>query len=40
MEDRPPAEVACDLGVSVNAVHIAKSRVLRHLRDELGEDGC
>lgn len=32
---RPAAEVAAELGVSVNAVHLAKSRVLRRLRREL-----
>jgi len=32
---RPAAEVAAELGLSVNAVHLAKSRVLRHLRQEL-----
>jgi RNA polymerase sigma-70 factor (ECF subfamily) len=35
MEDQPPEEVARTLGLSVNAVYIAKSRVLRRLRDEL-----
>lgn len=38
MEDQPPAEVAKSLGISANAVYIAKSRVLRRLRDELGEE--
>lgn len=38
MEDQAPAEVAKQLGVSANAVYIARSRVLRRLRDELGED--
>jgi RNA polymerase sigma-70 factor (ECF subfamily) len=33
--DRPAAEVALELGISVNAVHVAKSRVLRRLREEL-----
>jgi RNA polymerase sigma-70 factor (ECF subfamily) len=32
---RAAAEVAADLGVSVNAVHLAKARVLRRLRQEL-----
>lgn len=34
-EDRPAAEVAAELGISVNAVHLAKARVLRRLRREL-----
>ena len=33
--DRPAAEVADKLGVSVNAVYLAKSRVLARLRREL-----
>lgn len=32
-----PADVADDLGISVNAVYKAKSRVLRRLRSELGD---
>jgi RNA polymerase sigma-70 factor (ECF subfamily) len=32
---RPAADVAGELGMTVNAVYIAKSRVLRRLRDEL-----
>ena len=35
VNDRPAAEVAAELGLSVNAVHLAKSRVLRRLRQEL-----
>ena len=35
LNGRPPEEVAAELGVSVNAVYLAKSRVLRHLRAEL-----
>ncbi|MCA9119833.1 MAG: sigma-70 family RNA polymerase sigma factor [Planctomycetaceae bacterium] len=35
VHDRPPAEVASQLGMTVNAVYVAKSRVLRHLRREL-----
>ena len=35
MEGRPAAVVAADLGISVNAVYLAKSRVLRRLRQEL-----
>jgi RNA polymerase sigma-70 factor (ECF subfamily) len=33
--DRPPAEVAAELGISVGAVYVAKSRVLNRLRQEL-----
>jgi RNA polymerase sigma-70 factor (ECF subfamily) len=33
--DRKPADVAEALGISVNAVYLAKSRVLRRLREEL-----
>lgn len=36
MGDRPAAEVASQLGLSVSAVYAAKSRVLRRLRQELG----
>ena len=32
-----PADVADELGVSVNAIYLAKSRVLRRLREELGD---
>jgi RNA polymerase sigma-70 factor (ECF subfamily) len=32
---RPAAEVAQELGITVNAAHLAKSRVLRRLRQEL-----
>jgi len=35
VHDRPPAEVAAELGITVNAVYLAKSRVLRCLRQEL-----
>jgi RNA polymerase sigma-70 factor, ECF subfamily len=35
MRERPAADVAAELGISVNAVYLAKSRVLRHLRSEL-----
>ena len=37
VDGRLPADVAADLGVSVNAVYKAKSRVLRRLRELLGE---
>jgi RNA polymerase sigma-70 factor, ECF subfamily len=35
MMDRPAADVAAELGVSVNAVYLAKSRVLSRLRQDL-----
>ncbi len=35
VESRPAREVACELGITENAVYIAKWRVLRHLRQEL-----
>ena len=35
VQDRPAKEVAEELGLTVNAVYLAKSRVLRHLRHEL-----
>jgi len=31
----PPADVAAELGLSLNAVVLAKSRVLKRLREEL-----
>ncbi len=37
VEDQPPAEVAGHLGMSVNAVYLARSRVLRRLREALGD---
>lgn len=37
VDRRSPAEAASELGLSVNAVYLAKSRVLRRLREELGE---
>jgi RNA polymerase sigma-70 factor, ECF subfamily len=37
IEDRVPKEVANELGMSPGAVRVAKSRVLRRLREELGE---
>lgn len=36
LEDRAPIEVARELGVTVNSVYLAKSRILRRLRDEIG----
>jgi RNA polymerase sigma-70 factor (ECF subfamily) len=35
VDEAAPADVAAELGVSLNAVYKAKSRVLRRLRDEL-----
>ena len=32
---RPAAEVAAELGITVNAVYLAKSHVLRRLRQEM-----
>ncbi|MDR3634441.1 MAG: sigma-70 family RNA polymerase sigma factor [Isosphaeraceae bacterium] len=37
VEDRPPADVATQFGVSAVAVRKAKSRVLRRLREEVGD---
>jgi RNA polymerase sigma-70 factor (ECF subfamily) len=36
VEGRSPGEVALDLGMTAGAVRVAKSRVLRRLREELG----
>ncbi len=38
MDGQSPADVARDLQMSINYVYVARSRVLRRLRDELGED--
>jgi RNA polymerase sigma-70 factor, ECF subfamily len=35
VRDRPAAEVAAELGITVNAVYLAKLRILRRLREEL-----
>ncbi len=35
VQDRPATEVAAELGITPNAVYLAKSRVLRRLREEL-----
>lgn len=35
VEDRPAASVAAELGLSVNAVYLARARVLQRLRQEL-----
>jgi RNA polymerase sigma-70 factor (ECF subfamily) len=37
VEERAPADVAAELGMTLGAVYIAKSRVLKRLRDEFGE---
>jgi RNA polymerase sigma-70 factor (ECF subfamily) len=34
-EHRSPAEVAAELGLSVNSVLLARSRVMKRLREEL-----
>jgi RNA polymerase sigma-70 factor (ECF subfamily) len=42
VEDRKPADVAAELGMTANAVYIAKSRILGRLREvliDLGEAG-
>jgi RNA polymerase sigma-70 factor (ECF subfamily) len=36
IENRSPAEVAAELGLTQNAVRKAKSRVLRRIKDEVG----
>ena len=35
VEDRPGADVAAELGMTTNAVYVARARVLRRLREEL-----
>ncbi len=37
IQERPVAEVAAELGISKNAVHLARNRVLTRLREEFGE---
>jgi RNA polymerase sigma-70 factor (ECF subfamily) len=37
VEEHAPADVAAELGMSVGAVYVAKSRVLNHLRQWLGD---
>jgi RNA polymerase sigma-70 factor (ECF subfamily) len=37
VEDHTPTDVAAELGITANAVHQAKSRVLRRLQEEMGE---
>jgi RNA polymerase sigma-70 factor (ECF subfamily) len=36
VEGHPPADIAADLGMSVNAVYVAKARMLARLREEFG----
>jgi RNA polymerase sigma-70 factor (ECF subfamily) len=38
VEGHSTADIAADLGISVNGVRQAKSRVLRRVREELGDD--
>ena len=35
VDSRPPADVAVEIGISVSSVYVAKSRVLKRLREEL-----
>ena len=37
VDDRPSSDVADELGMTANAVYLAKSRVLRWLREEIGD---
>jgi RNA polymerase sigma-70 factor (ECF subfamily) len=37
VEGQRPAEVAAELGMTVNAVYVAKSRILHRLRREMGD---
>lgn len=37
VDEQSPKQVAADLGMTVNAVYLAKARVLRRLREELGD---
>lgn len=37
IDEQSPADVAAALGLSLNAVYIARSRILTRLRDELGD---
>jgi RNA polymerase sigma-70 factor (ECF subfamily) len=35
--ERPAPDVAAELGMTLGAIYVAKSRVLRRLREEAGE---
>jgi len=35
LEDHPASEVGCDAGMTIDAVYVAKSRVLKRLREEV-----
>jgi RNA polymerase sigma-70 factor (ECF subfamily) len=37
VEGHAPADIAADLGISVNAVYVAKARLLARLREEFGD---
>jgi RNA polymerase sigma-70 factor (ECF subfamily) len=37
VEGQSPADIAADLGISVNTVYLSKARLLRKLREEFGE---
>jgi RNA polymerase sigma-70 factor (ECF subfamily) len=37
IDDQTPADVAAELGMTANAVYLAKARVLRRLREELAD---
>ncbi len=37
IEGLPAAQVAAELGLTVNAVTLAKSRILKRLREEAGD---
>ena len=37
LEDRPPSEVAAELGISVGAVYVARSRVLARLKRQIAQ---
>jgi RNA polymerase sigma-70 factor, ECF subfamily len=36
VDEQAPVDIASDLGITVNAVYLAKSRILRRLREEFG----